>query len=184
MHGRRSIGCLALAEDQAENLSGGSSRLRNAERALSAMHQGERLPRNAAEDLGFALALAEAEAELYGDPALEAVEVSERVVRNLLRRAPRNAFAIKIGGSTIRPNWDVLSSLGSVGGKLAVKVGSAYIKSQLGWLGLAPDVIKAVEKEMNAEGLSLGELAKPPPEKGTLAALTTSALLNRRLRRG
>ena len=64
-----------------------------------------------------------------------------------------------------------------------MNVGSAYIKSQLGWLGLAPDLIRAVEKEMNAEGLSLGELAKPPPEKGTLAALTTSALLRRRFHR-
>jgi len=173
---------LALAEDQAEHVRGSELRLRNAERALSALHLGSPLPRNSAEDLGFALALAEAEAELYGESALEVVEMSDRALRSLLRRnAPRNRLALRVGGSTIKPNWGVLGALGNVGGKLAMDVGAAYVKSQLGWLGLAPDVIKALEKEMNSEGLSLGEIAKPPPEKGTLAALTTSALLKRRM---
>ncbi len=71
--------------------------------------------------------------------------------------------------------------LGKVGAKLGVKVGTEYVKSQLGAIGIGLDAIKAVEKELKSEGLTLGALAAPPPQPGTLAALTTSALLQRQI---
>ena len=175
---------LALAEEPATALLGGLGRLRNAERALAAIELGERLPRNAAEDIGFALALADEESELFGSLERNSVLLSDRALRRVLARTPRNRFGFKLGGSEIRPNWDVLGALGRIGGKTAVKVGAAYVKSQLGWLGMAPEVIVAIEKELKTEGMTLGALAEPAPKPGTLEALTTSALLKRRLQNG
>jgi hypothetical protein len=172
---------LSLAEEPAASLLGGLARLRNAEVALEALELGERLPRNAAEDIGFALALADDEAPLFGPVARNAVATSDRALRRLLSRSPRNRFGIKIGGSRIEPNWGALESVHKIAERVGKTAGKAYVRYWLGGWGLSPEVIGAVENELKAEGLSLGALADPPPKKGSLEALTTSALLKRRL---
>ena len=53
-----------------------------------------------------------------------------------------------------------------------------YLRFELGAWGIAPALIGAVEKELNREGLSLGGIARAPIP-GTLAALTTNALIGR-----
>ncbi len=172
---------LSLAEEPAASLLGGLARLRNAELALEALETGERLPRNAAEDIGFALALADEEAPLFGTVARNAVATSNRALRRLLSRSPRNRFGINIGGSRIEPNWSGIKSVHKIADRVGKTAGKAYVRYWLGVWGLSPEVIGAVEKELKTEGLSLGALADPPPENGSLEALTTSALLKRRL---
>jgi hypothetical protein len=45
--------------------------------------------------------------------------------------------------------------------------------------GINDMMLREVERELNAEGLTLGELAQPPPMPGSLAAVTTDALAGR-----
>lgn len=173
---------LYAAEEPAAALIGGLARLRNAERVLSALEDGRRVPASVLDDLGVALALAEPEARLFGGDAIEAVEHGERALGHLLARAPRNRFSIRIGGARLRPNWKALGALARVGSRIGRSVGAAYIRAQLASLGLSPGVLGAVERELAREGLTLGALGEPAPPAGSLAALTTSALLKRRLR--
>ena len=170
---------LALAEEPAQHLINGEERLRNAETAITALRTGRCLPRNAVEDLGFAIAVADRAAGLFGDSGVDAVEVGSRVVRRLL--AQRNAVALKIGDRRFAPDLSALSALGRIGSRLGLSVGAQLLKTKLGAWGIAPGLIGAVEKELNREGLSLGVLAAAQPPAGTLAALTTKALVQRKL---
>lgn len=170
---------LALAEEPAAGLINGEARLRNAEAAIVALRTGRCLPRNAVEDLGFAIAVADEEADLFGDSSIEAVEVGARAVRHLLDQ--RNAVSLKIGDRRFAPDLSALSALGRIGSRLGLSVGAQLLKAKLGAWGIAPALVGAVEKELNREGLSLGALAAAQPPSGTLAALTTKALVQRKL---
>jgi len=62
-----------------------------------------------------------------------------------------------------------------------LNIGAAALQAKLSQLGIAQPVIREIERELNREGLSLGAVAKPPPMPGTLAALTTNAIIKRRV---
>jgi hypothetical protein len=80
----------------------------------------------------------------------------------------------------LAPDLSALGALGRVAARLGTTVGSQLLRAKLGAWGLAPSAIAAAEKELNREGLTLGALAKVP-EPGSLAALTTKALAQRKV---
>jgi len=172
---------LSMAEEPARRVRNGGARLRNAERAMAAVLRRRPLPRNGAEDLGFALAMASEVAPMFGAEGLDLLRVGATALNHVVSRRVRNALRFQIGGLTIRPDLDKLAAIGRVGARVGIAVGTEAVKAKLATLGIGPDVISAVESELGREGLTLGALAGPPPQSGTLAALTTSALLQRRL---
>ncbi len=171
---------VSITDEPAADRLGGDCRLRNAERAFDALLDGKLVPRNAYQDVAYVLGLAQQTAKAFGDKGIDLVRLGSVAVRHALRMQ-RNAFGFRLGGLSLRPDWNVLGSIGKIGAQVGVKVGSEYVKSQLGAIGIGLDAIAAVEKELKSEGLTLGALAAPPPQTGTLAALTTSALLQKQI---
>ena len=57
-----------------------------------------------------------------------------------------------------RATLQFMSSLARIG----IGVGTAALQSELGMLGIVPQMLPMVEQELNREGLSLGPLANPP----------------------
>jgi len=172
---------LDVASEPARTRPNGPCRLRNARRAMDAVLNGRAPTRNGSLDLGFALALADKAAEAFGPCGQEIVRLGALAIRQALAPAPRNLISLRIGGRTIRPDLRVLGKVGRVAGRLGLKVGTELVRTKLASLGLGPEVIAAVEDELRVEGLTLGALAEPPPQPGTLASLTTHALLQQRV---
>lgn len=173
---------LDLAAEPARSAPGGVRRVRNARRAMEAAINRRPLPRNGAADVGFALALAERAADAFGPRGAELVRLGSMALRHVLSApVPRNLIGLRIGGRTIRPDLRVLRRIGRVAGRLGVKVGAEVVRGKLAGLGLGPEVIGAIEDELRVEGLTLGALAEPAPPPGTLASLTTHALLQQRV---
>jgi hypothetical protein len=62
---------------------------------------------------------------------------------------------------------------------MAGNIGVEALKLKLQSMGISPQVLGGVEKELNREGLTLGPLAKPSPMVGSLDAMTPEALAGR-----
>lgn len=174
----------SIAAEPARGYRNGSDRLDNARNAFVHVLRGEPVPRNAYEDVGFALAVAEQAAQMFGVKGMEIVRIGTMAINHALRRRQaregRN-IRLNLGGIVIRPDMGALGSLARVGGRLGIKVGSALVRAKLESLGIGAPIIGELERELQKEGMTLGELAKPPPMPGTLAAVTTRALLARRI---
>lgn len=179
-----------LASEPARRFAGGRGRVCNGHRALRALLDGRPLRIAEARDVGFLLALAKRESELFGHPGARIVQMTalaadeldrlaaKRWVKQLSRPSARNA-EIRIGGLRVKPNIPALSALGRVGGRLGYQVGLEALRAKLATFGLAGPVLDAVEQELKREGLTLGPLAKPSPLIGSLGALTPQALAGR-----
>ena len=174
----------AIAAEPARKYRNGATRLGNARDAFVRVLRGERVPRNAYEDVGFALAVAEQAAQLFGVKGMEIVRMGTMAINHAMRRrqaADTRNIRLNVGGITIRPDLGKLGSLARVGSRLGIRVGSALLRAKLESLGIGAPIIGELERELKKEGLTLGELAEPPPMPGTLAAVTTRALLTRRI---
>jgi hypothetical protein len=111
--------------------------------------------------LGWYFASAEQVARSYGARALEIVRTTAHAISTLIddifaQQQPRNL-----------PSWV------STAGKVGIGVGALYFAPELAALGLSGPMIKLVEQELNAEGLTLGSLADP--ETSLASALDASA---------
>lgn len=113
--------------------------------------------------IGWFFAVAEQVAERYGIRALTIVRTTARaigeLVDDLLAGRPRN-LSFSLGGTAYEiPSW--LTNLGSLAGKIGLNLGAAYVSPKLTALGITGPMIDLVEQELNAEGLTLGPIAKP-----------------------
>jgi hypothetical protein len=170
----------SLAAEPAGKYRNGRRRVRRARRALRGLLAGRPLKLRNAGDVGFTLALADREARLFGRRGMRVAETTTRALSQLDAAANhRNAPELRMGGYSIRPHAGTLAALGRVGGRLGVRVGTAALRLKLASWGIDDMLLREIERELNVEGLTLGELAKPPPMPGSLAAVTADALAGR-----
>lgn len=172
-----------IAAEPASRYSQGPERIRNARLALYQLVRGQRLRRNAIDDVGFALAMAENAARAFGVRGVELVKLGASAIRYAMRtdggaaEHPRN-LSVSIGGLRLGVPTPDLGSLAGVvraGERIGRRIGGAALRLALHQVGINDTVIGEVEKELNREGISLGPIAaKPIP--GSLAALATQRL--------
>ena len=154
-----------LAEAGSENMRNGPSRVRRARNAMIRLVEEGAAPADAVEvDLiGWMLAIAERVAKRYGKQALAVVRSTAQAISDLadeaLARSQRN-LALEIAGKKLKPSpW--LTSFATAAGRVGVDIGSVVLRSKLDSLGIGNDVVDVVEEELNREGLTLGQVAKP-----------------------
>jgi hypothetical protein len=97
------------------------------------------------------------------------------------RNDPFTSLALGALGSLVSSNelQSLVGSLARVAGRIAGGIGVEAAKVKLNDVGIGAPVIRAFEKELNREGLSLGPLARPTPMVGSLDAMTPQALAGR-----
>ena len=169
-----------LAAEPAGCFAGGVDRVRAGHRAMRAVLRGEAVDADQVADMAFVLGLAHHEAHHYGDTGRCIVGTTAIAIDRIEGETRRNAGPeLHVGRYRVRPDRVVLGKLGRVGGRIGYRVGLAALRAKLATLGISPPVVDALERELNAEGLSLGPLAAHPPMPGTLAAMTPDALAGR-----
>ena len=153
-----------LAEAGAAHLRNGPSLVRRARDVMMRLVDEGVAPADAWEvdAVGWLLALAEGVAKKYGRRALAVVRSTAQAIAELtddaLARAERN---LTIDGLRLEPApW--MSALARIAGRIGMDVGAVALKSKLASLGVTPDMLGAVEHELNRDGLTLGALARPP----------------------
>jgi hypothetical protein len=112
--------------------------------------------------LGWFFAQAEAIAHSYGTRALTIVRTTAAAIADLLddivARYQRN-LSFEVDGTHYNvPSW--LSDAASTVGKFGLDLGAAYVRPYLIGAGVTGEMLNLVEQELNAEGYSLGPLAK------------------------
>jgi hypothetical protein len=154
-----------LALTGAEAVRNGPSRARLARNAIRSLVDTGKAPTDpdTIDAIGWFFATAESVAHGYGLRALTIVRTTARAISDLvddiLARRQRN-LSFEIGGDSFAiPSW--LSGLGSLVGKIGLDVGAVALAPKLAALGISGQMLDLVEQELNAEGLSLGPLAKP-----------------------
>jgi len=154
-----------LAEAGAANLRNGPSRVRRARNAMMQLVDEGAAPADAetVDSIGWLLALAERVAKRYGARALAIVRHTAMAVAEVadeaLARSQRNT-ALEIGRTRLEPApW--VSMFARIAGRVGMDVGAVALRTKLASLGIGNDMIGLVEEELNREGLTLGELAKP-----------------------
>jgi len=169
-----------VAAEPAARYRNGPTRLRNARNAFQQAVRNGQVPRNAMEDVGFVLAVAEKAARMLGVQGAEVVKLGSMALQYATRNArpPRN-LSIKIAGLDLGiPTPDLSATfdgLVQVGRRVGGQLSGAALRTALGYVGISPPVISAVERELRKSGLTLGPVAaKPPPN--SLAAFTLNAL--------
>ena len=81
------------------------------------------------------------------------------VADEALAHSQRN-IALEIGRTRLEPApW--VSMLARIAGRVGMDVGAVALRTKLASLGIGNDMFGLVEEELNREGLTLGELAKP-----------------------
>ena len=172
-----------IAAEPGAQYRNGPARIGNAHRAFHRLLMKRPLPRNGLDDMTWALSVAEQAAHMFGVRGMEIVRLGASALQHALRPtsspAPRN-LSIRVGGFDISPDLGTLGSLARVGNRIGWRIGAAALQAKLSQLGIGQPVIREVERELNREGLSLGALGKAPPMPGTLAALTTGAIVKQR----
>jgi hypothetical protein len=184
---------VAVAAEPAENFAHGPERVRRGHRVLRGVLRGRPICVSELPDVAFTLALADREAPLYGDAGRRIVQSTLLAIDRLDQRASaalmapgcagadtRNAgLELRIGNTTIAPDWNLLGALGRIGARVGGEVAVAAIQTKLATLGITPSMLGAAEHELNQEGYTLGPLAKPAPILGSLDAMTPQALAGR-----
>lgn len=178
-----------LARSRAESFPNGLHRVRRGHRAMWGMLIMQPICIGDVRHVAFALALAEREARAHGPAALKVVHSTAHALDRLDQLAaeqraatsPRNdVFSSMIGAvlsdKSLQP-W--LSSIVKVGGRLAGDIGVEALKLKLASMGISPQLIGGLEKDLNREGLTLGRFAKPSPMVGSFGAMTPEALAGR-----
>lgn len=170
----------AIAEEPASSFERGRARVRNGCDALGGVLYGRPVTVAQARDVGLLLSLAEREAQQFGPRGVALARCAVTAVSELdqlhRQHQTRNAPSIRIGRRRIEPNLPLLGSLGRVAGRLGVRAGSVALRVKLASMGITGPMLGEVERELNREGLTLGEVAKPPPMLGSLAAVTPTAM--------
>ena len=178
-----------LAMMRASLLPGGIRRVENGHRAMRGVLVLRPICIADIRDVALALALAEREAIGVGLGALKVVHSTARAIDALDQIAaerattmPRNNPLASIALGVLANNKELQSLVGSlarVAGRIAGGIGVEAAKVKLNDAGISTPVIRAFEKELNREGLTLGALAKPAPIVGSLDAMTPQALAGR-----
>jgi len=154
-----------LAEGGAKNTRNGPNRVRRARNAVLRLADDGRVPTQAEVDaIGWMFALAEQAAKRWGSRAVAMVRTTAQAIADLaeevIARSQRN-IALEIGDLRMEPpRW--MAQLGRAAGRVGLDVGAVALRSQLGALGIGPDMVGLVEQELNREGLSMGVVARPP----------------------
>ncbi len=176
----------ALAAEPAAAHRNGLGRVQRARSALRGVLDGRPVQEKEAGDVGFALALADREARMFGRrgvavmrTTLRALSDIERLAGRRASNARRNAPEVRLGRYRLRPNVRLISALARVGGRVGTRVGTEALRHKLASMGASPMVLGELEGELNREGLTLGALAAPPAMPGTLEAVTPDAMLGR-----
>jgi hypothetical protein len=122
--------------------------------------------RDTLDAMGWFLATAENQAQGYGRRALTIVRTTAYAIAKLLddilagNQAKSRNLSFELGGTSYEiPSW--LSGVGSLAGKIGLNIGAAYYAPKLAALGITGEMVNLVEQELNAEGLTLGPIAKP-----------------------
>jgi hypothetical protein len=112
--------------------------------------------------IGILFALAERVAQRYGSRALAIVRTTARAIADLLDAVlTRRNLSFDVGGYHFdTPKW--LDDGATAVGKVGLDLGSLYLRTKLGALGLAPEVIGLLESHLGEEGRTLGTFAHPP----------------------
>ncbi len=168
-----------LAQEPAEK-QGDAHKVRNARSAMRRVLAGKPISNRSVGDVAYAVAVADDEAKKFGHRgrALHHQTAGKLATALAARRATRNAGSgLSLGGVRIKPDLELLGALARVGGRLGVQIGSAALQTQLAKLGIGSQVIGELERELNREGATLGAIAAPPPQPGSLAALSHDALI-------
>jgi hypothetical protein len=177
-----------LAEEPAERFAEGAARVRNGHAAMSGVLVGRPICVADLRDVAFVLALADREARAYGPAGTRIVQSTAQAIDRLDRvaadhwqeaTAPRNVPELRFGGYTFTPDVPLLASLARVGGRLGGQVGLEALKLKLASIGITSPVLGSLERELNREGLTLGQLARPPAMIGSLGALTPESIAGR-----
>ncbi len=171
----------SIAREPAARHRNGVARLRRAHGAFLHAMRGRPVPRNAIGDVGFALALAEQAARMFGVKGTEIVRIGALALSEAAKRRGQRNLRLRVGGMTMMPSLRVLEGVAKVGSRLGLKLGSAALQAKLASMGVPLPIVQEIEKELNHEGLTLGALAQPPPPPGSLAAVTTEAILRQRV---
>jgi hypothetical protein len=114
------------------------------------------------EAIGILLAVAERVARRYGTRALAMVRTTAKALAAVLDAVlMRRNISIDIGGYHLdTPKW--LDDTATAAGKVGLDLGSIYLRSKLGALGIAPEVIGLLESHLGESGRTLGAFAHPP----------------------
>lgn len=180
-----------IAIEPASRFPDGLRRARNAQGAMRGVMGGQPICLKEARDVAFILALADRESRQWGPEGPRIVATAVRVLDRLDRlaaqrweartcgAAERNALELRLGDYRVRPDLQLLESLGRIGGRIGGRAAVEALKIKLAGLGVSAPVLSTIESEMKREGLTLGPLATPPPMLGTFAALTPEAIAGR-----
>ncbi len=152
-----------MAAANAVQLRNGPSTLYLARNAIRRLIDGGTVPASGEIDaMGILFALAEKTAQRYGTRALAIVRTATRAVSDLLDAVlERRNAAINIGGLKFNtPQW--VDSSAPALAKVGLDLGSLYLRTKLGALGIGADVIGLVESRLGEENRTLGAFAHPP----------------------
>jgi hypothetical protein len=169
-----------LAEAGASAVRNGLHRARLARNAIRSLVETGTPPTDArtVDAMGWFFAQAEQVARRYGARALAIVRTTAQAIADLiddvLARQQRN-LSLELGGVSYGiPSW--VSALGSLVGRIGLDVGAVALAPKLAAMGITGTMLHLVEEELNADGLTLGPLARP----GTSMASALGALSSKR----
>ena len=156
-----------LAEAGAAPLRNGPSRVRRARNAMRALVDEGAAPADGEtiDAIAWMLTMAERVARKYGARVVAMVRSTAHAIAELADEARTRALrqrniSLEIGGFKIEPApW--LSGLAQTAASVGLEVGAVALRAKLATLGIDDSMIKAVEDELNRQGLSLGPLARP-----------------------
>ena len=154
-----------LAQLGAQTVRNGPSRALRARNAIHDLVETGKPPADSdtVNAMGWFLATAEQVAHGYGVRALTIVRTTAHAIAELvddILAARQRNLSFEIGGESFAiPSW--LTNLGSMAGKIGLNLGAAYVAPKLTALGITGPMIDLVEQELNAEGFTLGPIAKP-----------------------
>lgn len=174
---------LASIAEEPATASGDTHKVRNARGAMRRVMEGKPITRRSLDDVAYTVSVADGEARKFGrrGRALHhqtAKKLAQALVEQHKKDKRRNGpFELRLGGKTIKPDYELLGALARVGGRIGMQVGAAALQAQLAKYGVGQQVLGELERELNTEGVTLGALAAPPPPPGSLAAVTNDAII-------
>ncbi|MCA9679657.1 MAG: hypothetical protein KC464_31785 [Myxococcales bacterium] len=161
-----------IATEPAQAIRGGRALVRRAHEAMLALLDGQVLDDDDIADVALVLALAEREARAFGPAGLTTVLATAEVLADLDAEAYRNGRGRKgwrFGRWRVRPHpatVAVVKATERIGERAAAAAARAYLAS----LGVPPTLLEELERELRAEGFTLGAMGRAPrPGAETLA---------------
>jgi len=158
-----------LAETGAAAVRNGPGRARLARNAIRSLVETGTPPTDAhtIDAMGWFFAQAEQVARRYGDRALAIVRTTAQAIADLVddilarqQHSQQRNLSFEFSGTSYGiPSW--LSGLGSLVGRIGLDVGAVALRPKLAAMGITGELLQLVEEELNADGLSLGPLARP-----------------------